>query len=98
MFVRAILLGVPLRHLLEERGENRPGTLSSPATTATAVDSEDSYWNSKNSSPASVSISDEMPATTSAAAEEDMMMDTDGFLLARMPSFDPELIWEVLAN
>ena len=75
-----------------------PGTLSYPAATATAVDSEDSYWNSKNSSPASVSISDEIPATTSAAAEEDTMMDTDGFLLARMPSFDPELIWEVLAN
>ncbi|CAN6856393.1 unnamed protein product [Brassica oleracea] len=74
-----------------------PGTLSYPAATATAVDSEDSYWNSKNSSPASVSISDEIPATTSAAAEEDTMMDTDGFLLARMPSFDPELIWEVLA-
>ncbi|KAJ0265671.1 Ethylene-responsive transcription factor ERF061 [Hirschfeldia incana] len=79
-----------------------PGTLSSPATTATAVNSEDSYcnsqmglWNSKNSSPASVSVSDEIPAT---AEEEDTMMDTDGFLLARMPSFDPELIWEVLAN
>ncbi|KAG2302854.1 hypothetical protein Bca4012_061185 [Brassica carinata] len=67
--------------------------LSSPAATVTAatvVSSEDSYgmglWNSEKSS----------PATT---AEEDTMMgvDTDGFLLARMPSFDPELIWEVLA-
>ncbi|XP_010418501.1 PREDICTED: ethylene-responsive transcription factor ERF061 isoform X1 [Camelina sativa] len=82
---------------------------SSPATmTTTAVNSEDSYWvsqmrlcNSENSSPASVSVSDEIPATTATAAEdEDAMMgvDTDGFLLARMPSFDPELIWEVLAN
>ncbi|CAA7041876.1 unnamed protein product [Microthlaspi erraticum] len=81
---------------------------SSPAATATttAVNSDDSYWamglwNSENSSPASVSISDEIPAmTTAVAEEEDMMMgvDTDGFLLARMPSFDPELIWEVLAN
>ncbi|CAN7090645.1 unnamed protein product [Brassica rapa subsp. narinosa] len=81
----------------KDSSSSSPGTLSSPAATATAVDSEDSYWNSKNSSPASVSISDEMPATTTAAAEEDMMMDTEGFLLARMPSFDPELIWEVLA-
>ncbi|ESQ28910.1 hypothetical protein EUTSA_v10023588mg [Eutrema salsugineum] len=83
-----------------------PEILSSPAATvtATAVNSEDSYWNSpmgvwnsENSSPASVSISDEVPAMTT---EEDTMMgvDTDGFLLARMPSFDPELIWEVLAN
>uniref|UniRef100_A0A1J3K3F9 AP2/ERF domain-containing protein n=1 Tax=Noccaea caerulescens TaxID=107243 RepID=A0A1J3K3F9_NOCCA len=85
-----------------------PEILSSPAATVTttAVNSEDSYWtmglwNSENSSPASVSISDEIPAmTTAVAEEEDTMMgvDTDGFLLARMPSFDPELIWEVLAN
>ncbi|KAG2302807.1 hypothetical protein Bca4012_061136 [Brassica carinata] len=83
-----------------------PGTLSSPATTATAVNSEDSswnsqigQWNSKNSSPESVSVSDEIPATTtSTAEEEETMMDTEGFLLARMPSFDPELIWEILAN
>ncbi|CAH8382572.1 unnamed protein product [Eruca vesicaria subsp. sativa] len=82
-----------------------PETLSSPAETATAVNSEDSYWssqmglwNSENSSPASVSISDEVPATLMAAAGEETMMDTEGFLLARMPSFDPELIWEVLAN
>ncbi|KAG7584642.1 DNA-binding domain superfamily [Arabidopsis thaliana x Arabidopsis arenosa] len=81
---------------------------SSPATTtATAVTSEDSYWvspmglcNSEISSPASVSVSDEIPAMTTATAEEEAVMgvDTDGFLLARMPSFDPELIWEVLAN
>ncbi|CAA0314315.1 Ethylene-responsive transcription factor ERF061 [Arabidopsis thaliana] len=77
---------------------------SSPVTTTTtAVTSEDSYWvspmglcNSENSSPVSVSVPSEVPAT----AEEEAMMgvDTDGFLLARMPSFDPELIWEVLAN
>lgn len=63
--------------------------LSSPAATVTAtvVSSEGSYWNSEKS----------FPATT---GEEETMMgvDTDGFLLARMPSFDPELIWEVLAN
>ncbi|KAG5382734.1 hypothetical protein IGI04_034204 [Brassica rapa subsp. trilocularis] len=66
--------------------------LSPPAeaVTATVVNSEDSYgtlrWNSEKCSPA-------------ITAEEDTMMgvDTDGFLLARMPSFDPELIWEVLA-
>ncbi|CAG7861068.1 unnamed protein product [Brassica rapa] len=74
--------------------------LSSPAEAviATVVSSEDSYrssqmglWNSEKSYPAT---------TTSTAEEEDTMMgvDTDGFLLARMPSFDPELIWEVLAN
>ncbi|KAF8109761.1 hypothetical protein N665_0092s0032 [Sinapis alba] len=70
--------------------------LSSPAATVTAtvVSSEDNsqigLWNSEKSS----------PATTTVIAEEDTMMgvDTDGFLLARMPSFDPELIWEVLAN
>ncbi|VVA93511.1 unnamed protein product [Arabis nemorensis] len=84
-----------------------PEILSSPAVTATTmVSSEESYWNSQmgfgdgcetSSSPASVLVSDEAPATMT--AEEDMMgVDTDGFLLARMPSFDPELIWEVLAN
>ncbi|KAF8086249.1 hypothetical protein N665_0631s0023 [Sinapis alba] len=89
----------------KESKNSSPATAdsSSPATTATAVNSEDSYWNSQmglwNSSPASVSVSDEIPATTtSTAEEEDTMMDTEGFLLARMPSFDPELIWEVLAN
>ncbi|EOA35422.1 hypothetical protein CARUB_v10020622mg [Capsella rubella] len=81
---------------------------SSPATmTTTAVNSEESFWvsqmalcNSENSSPASVSVSDEIPATAAMTEEEDAMMgvDTDGFLLARMPSFDPELIWQVLAN
>ncbi|KAL1209143.1 Ethylene-responsive transcription factor [Cardamine amara subsp. amara] len=81
---------------------------SSATTTATVtVNSEDSYcvspmglWNSENSSPASVSVADEIPAMKTATGEEDTMMgvDTDGFLLARMPSFDPELIWEVLAN
>ncbi|CAH2048343.1 unnamed protein product [Thlaspi arvense] len=85
-----------------------PEILSSPTATATAtaVNSEDSYWNSpmgvwnsENSSPASVSISDEVPATMTAAEEDTMMgVDTDGFLLARMPSFDAELIWQVLAN
>ncbi|KAF8091805.1 hypothetical protein N665_0435s0005 [Sinapis alba] len=70
--------------------------LSSPVATVTAtvVNSEDNsqmgLWNSEKSS----------PATTTVTAEEDTMMgvDTEGFLLARMPSFDPELIWEVLAN
>ncbi|CAN8245534.1 unnamed protein product [Cochlearia groenlandica] len=78
--------------------------ICSPAT-ASAVNSEDSYWNSQmgvwnseNSSPASISISGEVPATMKTAETEDAVMDTDGFLLARMPSFDPELIWEVLAN
>ncbi|KAJ0265626.1 Ethylene-responsive transcription factor ERF061 [Hirschfeldia incana] len=71
--------------------------LSSPAAatvTATVVNSEDSYWNSQWNSEKS------SPATTTLTEEEDTMMgvDTDGFLLARMPSFDPELIWEVLAN
>ncbi|KFK33696.1 hypothetical protein AALP_AA5G048000 [Arabis alpina] len=88
-----------------------PEKIESPAvmaTETTVVSSEEScYWNSQmgfgdggeSSSPASVLVSDEVPAMVT-TAEEDMMMgvDTDGFLLARMPSFDPELLWEVLAN
>ncbi|KAG6397122.1 hypothetical protein SASPL_143286 [Salvia splendens] len=31
-------------------------------------------------------------------AEEAAVSEMEGFLLARVPSFDPELIWEVLAN
>ena len=70
------------------------------SSTATA---DSSYSSSSEilSSPAAtvtatVVNSEDSPAMT---AEEDTMMgvDTDGFLLARMPSFDPELIWEVLA-
>lgn len=64
--------------------------LSSPAATVTAtvVNSEDSYWNSEKS----------FALTTGEEEDTIMGVDTDGFLLARMPSFDPELIWEVLAN
>ncbi|PON41976.1 AP2/ERF transcription factor [Trema orientale] len=51
--------------------------------------SEDGFWNCDNS-PASVST--ECPL---AVAEDSGFEDC---LLARIPSFDPELIWEVLAN
>ncbi|KAL0643864.1 hypothetical protein Bca4012_042154 [Brassica carinata] len=76
------------------------GKGSKDSSTATA---DSSYSSSSEilSSPAAtvtatVVNSEDSPAMT---AEEDTMMgvDTDGFLLARMPSFDPELIWEVLA-
>ncbi|KAF2313443.1 hypothetical protein GH714_011034 [Hevea brasiliensis] len=51
--------------------------------------SEDGFWKCENSAP---SVSRDCPMMT----PEDM--DFDGCSLARMPSFDPELIWEVLAN
>ncbi|KAJ9173716.1 hypothetical protein P3X46_016826 [Hevea brasiliensis] len=64
-------------------GDNWGGELLSPTV------SEDGLWKCENSSP---SVSTDYP----------MMMpennDFDGCSLARMPSFDPELIWEVLAN
>lgn len=52
--------------------------------------SEDGFWNSRNSTP---SVSTECPMEK--VAED---FEFEGCSLARMPSFDPELIWEVLAN
>ncbi|KAI4326830.1 hypothetical protein L6164_019360 [Bauhinia variegata] len=51
--------------------------------------SEDGIWKGDNSMS---SVSTEFPTT---ATEE---TEFEGCSLARMPSFDPELIWEVLAN
>ncbi|XP_022136769.1 ethylene-responsive transcription factor ERF061 [Momordica charantia] len=54
--------------------------------------SEDGFWRSENSPPPSSSFSAE---STSAVGEGVC----EGYSsLAKMPSFDPELIWEVLAN
>lgn len=52
--------------------------------------SEEEFFKCENSPP---SVSTECP-TMSVAEEPDL----EGCLLARLPSFDPELIWEVLAN
>ncbi|KAF3448694.1 hypothetical protein FNV43_RR09407 [Rhamnella rubrinervis] len=51
--------------------------------------SEDEFWKCENSSP---SVSTVCPM---AVAED---LEFEGCSLARMPSYDPELIWEVLAN
>ncbi|KAJ4711902.1 Ethylene-responsive transcription factor [Melia azedarach] len=64
-------------------GDNWDGELVSPTV------SEDGFWKSENSQP-------------SVSTEYSMMMavesEFEGCSLARMPSYDPELIWEVLAN
>nr|WFI63206.1 DREB-A6-4 protin [Morus alba] len=52
--------------------------------------SEDGFWRSENSP---CSVSNECPM---AAVAEDSGF--EGSSLARIPSFDPDLIWEVLAN
>ncbi|XP_062074551.1 ethylene-responsive transcription factor ERF061 [Humulus lupulus] len=64
-------------------GDNLDQEIVSPAV------SEDGFWICENS-PASVST--ECPMSV---AEDSMFEDCS---LARIPSFDPELIWEVLAN
>ncbi|KAJ7952136.1 Ethylene-responsive transcription factor [Quillaja saponaria] len=51
--------------------------------------SEDGFWKGDNSPP---SVSTECSAMVTEGLE------FEGCSLARMPSFDPELIWEVLAN
>ncbi|XP_044476348.1 ethylene-responsive transcription factor ERF061-like [Mangifera indica] len=63
---------------------NWNGELVSPSL------SEDGFWKSENSQP---SVSTEHP-TTMAAEESEF----ESCSLARLPSYDPELIWEVLAN
>ncbi|XP_031255843.1 ethylene-responsive transcription factor ERF061 [Pistacia vera] len=62
---------------------NWDGELVSPTV------SEDGFWKSENSQP---SVSTEYPTMF---AEESGF---EGCSLARLPSYDPELIWEVLAN
>lgn len=56
---------------------------------SSTVSSEDGFWKSENSHP---SVSTEFPMTTADESE------FEGCSLARLPSYDPELIWEVLAN
>ncbi|GAY39273.1 hypothetical protein CUMW_043110 [Citrus unshiu] len=51
--------------------------------------SEDGFWKGENSQP---SVSTEHLMTTTVES------DFEGCSLARLPSYDPELIWEVLAN
>ncbi|XP_044485448.1 ethylene-responsive transcription factor ERF061-like [Mangifera indica] len=62
---------------------NWDGELVSPTI------SEDGIWKSDNSQP---SVSTEYPAMVAEESE------FEGCSLARLPSYDPELIWEVLAN
>lgn len=62
---------------------NWNGELVSPTV------SEDGFWKSENSQP---SVSTEYPTTVAEESE------FEGCSLARLPSYDPELIWEVLAN
>ncbi|XP_050377541.1 ethylene-responsive transcription factor ERF061 [Argentina anserina] len=65
---------------------------------SSATGSEDGFWKCEIASTPSVS-NDDGPMSV-AMAEMEMMEDLEfeGCSLARMPSFDPELIWEVLAN
>lgn len=57
--------------------------------------SEDGFWRSENSPPPSSSSG----SVESAAAETTVTVVGEGYSsLAKMPSFDPDLIWEVLAN
>ncbi|XP_010533585.1 PREDICTED: ethylene-responsive transcription factor ERF061-like isoform X1 [Tarenaya hassleriana] len=80
--------------------EESPGQLSSPAVTIAGetywvspeMSDDGLLWNSESCSPA---VSDDGATASTAAAEA---AEADGYLLTRMPSFDPELIWEVLAN
>uniref|UniRef100_A0A7N0VA47 AP2/ERF domain-containing protein n=1 Tax=Kalanchoe fedtschenkoi TaxID=63787 RepID=A0A7N0VA47_KALFE len=55
--------------------------------------SEDGFWNGKSSSQQQAIWSPDGSITRTADG-----LDYDGYSLARIPSFDPELIWEVLAN
>ncbi|XP_010553557.1 PREDICTED: ethylene-responsive transcription factor ERF061-like [Tarenaya hassleriana] len=79
--------------------ENTPERLPSPSAViagenywvTSEVSDDGLFWNSESGSP---TVSDEGATPGTAAAEAE----ADGYLLARMPSFDPELIWEVLAN
>ncbi|OAY56370.1 ethylene-responsive transcription factor ERF061 [Manihot esculenta] len=64
-------------------GDSWDGELVSPTV------SEDGFWKYENSSPS---------VSTDCQIMKPEGMDFDGCSLARMPSFDPELIWEVLAN
>lgn len=59
------------------------------STTPTPTGSEDGVWRSP-------SVSNDGPMSMAVAEMEDL--EFEGCSLARMPSFDPELIWEVLAN
>ncbi|XP_050269023.1 ethylene-responsive transcription factor ERF061 [Quercus robur] len=76
-------LSVPLSPLVF--GDSWGSELLSPAV------SEDGFWRCENS-PSSVST--ECPMAMALAEESDL----EGCSLAKMPSFDPDLIWEVLAD
>ncbi|XAR55130.1 hypothetical protein NMG60_11030535 [Bertholletia excelsa] len=64
--------------------ESWSGEMTSPTV------SEDGIWKGDNSTSTSY-VSGEQPVTGDES-------ETGGYSLAHMPSFDPELIWEVLAN
>ncbi|KAL0408044.1 UNVERIFIED_CONTAM: Ethylene-responsive transcription factor [Sesamum radiatum] len=57
--------------------------------------SEDGFWRGGDSPPGSVSY-EWCPAAEVVAPPGEL--EVDGCSLARLPSFDPDLIWEVLAN
>lgn len=64
-----------------------------------SVVSEDGFWRSENSPPASSSSSGSAESSAAAAAVVVGEGVCEGYSsLAKMPSFDPDLIWEVLAN
>ncbi|KAM2938528.1 hypothetical protein FF1_038309 [Malus domestica] len=87
--------------------ESSPSSSSSPlvfgdgfghemaSLTPTPTVSEDGVWRSEKNSPPSVSTEFQMEVAELGMGEES---EFEGCSLAGMPSFDPELIWEVLAN
>ncbi|KAM3001615.1 hypothetical protein FF2_037891 [Malus domestica] len=87
--------------------ESSPSSSSSPlvfgdgfghemaSLTPTPTVSEDGVWRSEKNSPPSVSTEFQMGVAELGMGEES---EFEGCSLAGMPSFDPELIWEVLAN
>lgn len=63
-----------------------------------SVVSEDGFWRSENSPPPSSSSSGSAESSAAAAAVVGEGVCEGYSSLAKMPSFDPDLIWEVLAN
>jgi hypothetical protein len=89
--IQAICLKVKKEKLKKKSKKIEPeknsNSLNSNSTNSNL--SEDGFWIGE-SSPCSVSV--QFPAVEEGSSE------FEDFSLARMPSFDPELIWDVLAN
>lgn len=84
-------------------GENGSGVKKTDSSPASGVNmeswrgsvSEKGLWSSRGGGDSPGSVSYEW---CSAATAEAGVVEIEGCSLARLPSYDPELIWEVLAN